>query len=82
MRLWPDNSTHLGNHVKTIDEMLALGLLTVEQHHEIGAWVAMARTPEAILQMPSPLWRAVSLASVLMNFDADLMQPPMLDGNL
>ena len=63
--------------MKTIDEMLSLSLLTPDQHRQIGAWVARARTPEAIMQMPAPLWRALELASVLMNFDADLMQPPL-----
>jgi hypothetical protein len=65
--------------VKTLDEMLSLRLLSPEQHHAIGAYVAQARTPEAILQMPEPLWRALSLASVLMNLDAELLQPPLLE---
>jgi len=65
--------------MKTIDEMLSLKLLTPDQHADIGAWVAHARTPEAIMQMPAPLWRSLELASVLMNFDADLQQPPSLD---
>lgn len=65
--------------MKTIDEMLSLKLLTPDQHADIGAWVAHARTPEAIMQMPAPLWRSLELASVLMNFDADLMQPPCFD---
>jgi len=65
--------------MKTIDEMLSLNLLTPDQHADIGAWVAHARTPEAIMQMPAPLWRSLELASVLMNFDADLLQPPSLD---
>lgn len=54
-------------------------LLTEAQHAEIGAWVARVRTPEAIMQMPAHLWRALTLASVLMNVDADLMQEPTLD---
>jgi len=29
--------------------------------------------------MPEPLWRTLSLASLLMNVDADLVQPPALD---
>ena len=62
--------------MKTIDEMLSLHLLTPDQHHAIDAWLAHAPTPEAVMQMPSPLWRALELASVLMNFDADLTQPP------
>ncbi|MBT9500395.1 MAG: hypothetical protein IV092_04070 [Burkholderiaceae bacterium] len=65
--------------MKTIDEMLSLKLLTPDQHADIGAWVAHARTPEAIMQMPAPLWRTLELASVLMDFDADLQQPPSFD---
>ena len=65
--------------MKTIDEMLSLRLLSEDQHAQIGAWVAQARTPEAIRQMPPALWRALELASVLMNFDADLMQPLCTD---
>lgn len=65
--------------MKTIDEMLSLKLLTPDQHADIGAWVAHARTPEAIMQMPAPLWRSLELASVLMDFDADLQRPPSFD---
>jgi hypothetical protein len=68
--------------VKTLDEMLSLRLLTHEQHQEIGAWIAQARTPERIQEMPAPLWRALTLASVLMNVDADLTQPPTYDADL
>lgn len=64
--------------MQTLDEMLALHLLTAAQHAEISAWVAQATTPEAIMQMRPALWRRLELASVLMNFDADLMQPPLL----
>jgi hypothetical protein len=69
--------------LETLDDMQRRHLLTREQHAEIGAWVARFKTPEAILEMPAHLWRALSLASVLMNVDADLMQPPPLghDGN-
>ncbi len=63
--------------MQTLDEMLALHLLTADQHAEISAWVAQAKTPEAIMQMRPALWRRLELASVLMNVDADLMQPPM-----
>ena len=63
----------------TLDEMLNLSLLTREQHDEIGVWISWAKTPEAIMRMPAPLWRALELASVLMNFDSDLVQPPCLD---
>ena len=61
--------------MKTIDEMLSRRLLTPEQHGEIGAWIAAARTPEGILRMPAHLWRPLELASVLMGVDADLVQP-------
>jgi hypothetical protein len=64
--------------LETLDDMRRRHLLTREQHAEIGAWVARVKTPEAILEMPPHLWRALSLASVLMNVDADLMQPPPL----
>jgi len=64
--------------MQTLDEMLSRRLLTQAQHHEIGAWIARARTPEAILRMPAPLWRTLELASVLMNVDADLTQPPLM----
>jgi hypothetical protein len=56
----------------TLDEMLSLHLLSPDQHAEIRAWVHHARTPERIQQMPPHLWRALELASVLMDFDADL----------
>lgn len=55
------------------------GLLTDTQHSEIRAWVAEVRTPEAIMRMPAHLWRALTLASALMNIDADLVQEPALD---
>ena len=61
--------------METLDEMLSLNLLTPDQHFEIGAYIARARTPELIMQMPEPLWRALALASMLMNVDADLTQP-------
>ena len=64
--------------MQTLDEMLHRHLLTPAQHLEIGAWIAQARTPDAIRQMPAPLWRTLELASVLMNVDADLTQPPLL----
>ena len=63
----------------TLDDMRSRHLLTAEQHAEIGAWVARGKSPEAILAMPPHLWRALSLASVLMNIDAELTQPPALD---
>lgn len=65
--------------MRTLDDMRSRHLLTPQQHAEIGAWVARHRMPEAIMAMPAHLWRALALASVLMNVDADLMQPPGLD---
>ena len=65
--------------VQTLDEMRSLHLLTTDQHAQIGAWIAERKTPEAILQMPPHLWRAFALASMLMGFDADVMQPPLLE---
>jgi hypothetical protein len=67
-----------GEQVQTLDEMLNRNLLTTAQHGAIAAWIAHARTPDAIRQMPAPLWRTLELASVLMGVDADLTQPPML----
>lgn len=64
--------------MQTLDEMRSLHLLTADQHAEIGAWIAAVKTPEGILQMPPHLWRAFELASVLMGFDADVTQPPLL----
>lgn len=68
--------------MRTLDDMRSRHLLTPQQHAEIGAWVADQRTPEAIMAMPPHLWRALSLASVLMNVDADLTQPPELDSGV
>jgi len=65
--------------MKTIDEMLSLDLLTAEQHQQIGAWIADAESPDAILQMPAELWQAVERASEIMGVDADLTRPPALD---
>ena len=64
--------------MKTIDEMLSLELLTPEQHREIAAWIARVRTPEAIMEMPAPLWRALEVASLAMAIDADLLRTPPL----
>lgn len=58
--------------------MLSRSLLTAGQHAEISAWIARAKTPEAIMEMPDHLWRKLTLASALMNIDADLTQPPLL----
>lgn len=68
--------------MKTLDEMLRLRLISREQHAEIGSWIAEARTPQAIMRMPAPLWRALELASVLMDVDADLRQPPLFEADL
>ena len=65
--------------MKTLDEMLSLNLLTAVQHAEIAAWIAHARTPERIMEMPVALWRSLELASVLLNVDADLLHPPLLE---
>ena len=64
--------------MKTLDEMLTLNLLSAAQHAEIAALIAQARTPEGIMRMPAPLWRSLEVASVLLNVDADLLQPPLL----
>jgi hypothetical protein len=67
--------------MQTLDEMLSRSLLSPAQHAEIRDWIARARTPDAIRQMPPSLWRTLELASVLMNVDADLTQnPPWCDG--
>jgi hypothetical protein len=58
--------------MQTLDDMLELKLLSPDQHAEIAAWVSQAKTPEAIMQMPAPLWRTLELASVLMDFDGPL----------
>ncbi len=65
--------------MKTIDEMLHLDLLTTEQHGEISAWIAKSDTPDEILKMPSPLWKAVERASEVMGIDKDLLRPPSFD---
>lgn len=67
--------------MKTIDEMLSLELLTPDQHRQISAWIAQAGTPDDILQMPAPLWKAVERASAAMGIDDDLMRPPSLDAD-
>ena len=67
--------------MKTIDEMLNLALLTPEQHHQISAWIADADSPDEILKMPAPLWRAVERASAVMGIDDDLLRSPLLDAD-
>lgn len=64
--------------MQTLDEMRQRHLLSPDQHARIHAWVMRVRTPEAILAMPADLWRALSLASVLMNVDAELVHSPTL----
>lgn len=65
--------------MKTIDEMLNLALLTPDEHRQISQWIDQARSPDEILKMPAPLWRAVERASAVMGIDDDLMRPPALD---
>ncbi len=64
--------------MQTLNEMLSRKLLSPSQHGEIAAWIATDNTPDAIQQMPTLLWRTLALASVLMNVDADLSQPPRM----
>ena len=64
--------------MQTLDEIRDRHLLSSDQHFEIGAYIAHARTPERIMEMPPQLWRAFELASLLMDVDADLTQPPQL----
>lgn len=64
--------------MQTLDEMLSRQLLTPAQHADIASWIRQARDVDQILAMPEPLWRSFALASVLMNVDADLTQPPRL----
>ncbi|MEY2686644.1 MAG: hypothetical protein RL375_842 [Pseudomonadota bacterium] len=61
--------------MQTLDDMLARSLLSPDQHAQIHAWATRVKTPDAILQMPPHLWRALELASVLMDIDADLSRP-------
>lgn len=61
--------------MQTLDDMLALNLLTPEQHFEIASWVSYSKTPDKIMAMPAHLWRALELASVLMDFDAEASPP-------
>ena len=65
--------------MKTIDEMLALALLTPDQHRQIGTWIDEATSPDEILKMPPALWQAVERASAVMGIDEDLTRPPSLD---
>lgn len=65
--------------MRTIDEMLHLSLLTPEQHQAVSDWIAQARSPEEILQMPAVLWQAVAHASDVMGIDRDLLRPPLME---
>lgn len=67
--------------MKTIDEMRHLALLSDDQHRQISAWIERARSPEDILNMPAPLWRALERASAIMGIDDDLMRPPAFDAD-
>ena len=67
--------------MKTIDEMLNLALLTTDQHQQICEWIARADSPDEILKMPTPLWKAVERASAIMGIDDDLVRPPALDAD-
>lgn len=62
--------------MQTLDDMLSRHFLSPEQHGQIAAWIAAARTPQAILDMPADLWRALELASVLIGFSGDMALPP------
>jgi hypothetical protein len=77
-RCAPQCFARQNGHMKTLDDMRQRRLLSGEQHARIVAWVAASDGPEAIMAMPADLWRALSLASVLMNIDADLTQPAQL----
>jgi hypothetical protein len=67
--------------MKTSDEMLNVPLLTPDQHQQISAWIAQADSPDEILKMPAPLWKAVERASAIMGIDDDLVRPPALDAD-
>jgi hypothetical protein len=80
-RMDANSKTHPDHTMKIIDEMLNLALLTADQHQQISAWMTHADSPEEILKMPAPLWRAVERASEVMGIDDDLMRPPSLDAD-
>ena len=61
--------------------MLNLALLTPDEHRQISQWIDQAGSPDEILKMPAPLWRAVERASAVMGIDDDLMRPPALDAD-
>ena len=46
--------------MKTLDDMRELRLLSTDQHRQIAAWVAGAKTPQAIMEMPPHLWRSLA----------------------
>lgn len=68
--------------MKTIDEMLHLDLLSTEQHQQISAWIDQSPSPEAILEMPAPLWQALERAGTAMGVHEDLLREPTLDDGL
>ena len=59
--------------MQTLDEMRSARFLSDTQHADISAWIIQCSTPDEIMQMPAHLWRALQLASMLMNVDADLL---------
>lgn len=61
--------------MQLLDDMLAMNLLTPDQHHEIGVWVRHHKTPEQIMQMPTHLWTALEMASLLLDCEADSTRP-------
>ena len=79
VRTWASVKHKPPTTMKTIDEMLHLDLLTLEQHVQIGAWIAKSSSPDEILKMPAPLWQAIEHASEAMGIDQDLMRTPPLD---
>jgi len=60
--------------MQTLNEMLALKLLSPEQHFEILSWTTRAKTPEKIMEMPPHLWRSLELAAALMGFESESAQ--------
>ena len=57
----PSRATRQNAQMKTLDDMRQRRLLSAEQHANITAWVAGCDGPEAIMAMPSDLWRALSM---------------------
>lgn len=61
--------------MQLLDDMLALNLLTPDQHHEIGTWVRRHKTPDQIMRMPPNLWIALERASLLLDLEIDATHP-------